>query len=228
MRKWLWMYFHIGLMFIATVHGWMNRPAQDLPVSLPATCAVSEVIELKFPACPEEYPDWRETVPKIVVVPSLEKDLVGFKEALGFKESRGDYFTINTLGYMGKYQFGNSTLGSLGIYDAEKFMKDPQMQEKVFLLNLSRNKWILRRYIATYDQKGVEGHRITESGILAAAHLAGAGNVMRYLSTLGEQDAYDAYGSCISDYIQKFSGYDLKELPAIHNPRWEEFSCVGQ
>jgi hypothetical protein len=51
---------------------------------------------------------------------------------------------------------------------------------------------------------------------------------MRYLSTLGEQDAFDAYGSCISDYIQQFSGYDLSKLPAIHNPRWEEFNCVGQ
>ena len=228
MRKWLWMYFHIGLMIIATVHSWWNRPQQLPSVQLPTSCEVNIPIELKYPACPEDYTNWQETLPKIVVVPTLEKDLVGFKEAVGFRESRGDYFTINTLGYMGKYQFGNTTLGSLGVYDSERFMKDPRMQEEIFVLNLSRNKWILRRYIAGFDQRWVEGHKITESGILAAAHLAGAGNVMRYLSTLGEQDAHDAYGSCISDYIQEFSGYDLNDLPAIKNPRWEEASAVGQ
>ncbi|PQJ14850.1 hypothetical protein [Aureicoccus marinus] len=228
MRKWIWMYFHIGLMVIATLHGLANRPAQENLVQLPSSLEVVDPVALKYPACPEDYTDWRETIPKIVVVPALEKDLVGFKEALGFKESRGDYFTINTLGYMGKYQFGNSTLGSLGVYDAERFMKNPKMQEEIFVMNLSRNKWILRRYIAAYDQKWVEGHRITESGILAAAHLAGAGNVKKYLSSLGEQDTYDAYGSCISDYIQEFSGYDLEDLPAIHNPRWNKSAIVGQ
>ena len=40
----------------------------------------------------------------------LGKSYVGFREALGFKESRGDYFTINKYGYMGKYQFSKSTL----------------------------------------------------------------------------------------------------------------------
>src|SRR5690606_13075107 len=38
--------------------------------------------------------------------PYLGKSFVGFKEALAFKESRGDYFSVNTHGYLGKYQFG--------------------------------------------------------------------------------------------------------------------------
>jgi len=48
--------------------------------------------------------------------PELGNSFHGFKEALAFKESRGDYFTVNTLGYLGKYQFGRTTLELLGIY----------------------------------------------------------------------------------------------------------------
>ena len=40
----------------------------------------------------------------------LGKTYVGFKEALGFKESRGDYSIVNQFGYLGKYQFAKSTL----------------------------------------------------------------------------------------------------------------------
>ena len=42
--------------------------------------------------------------------PYLGKSFVGFKEALAFKESRGDYFTVNSFGYLGKYQFSKETL----------------------------------------------------------------------------------------------------------------------
>ena len=41
-----------------------------------------------------------------VVFPYLQKNFIGFKEVLAFKESQGKYNVINTLGYLGKYQFG--------------------------------------------------------------------------------------------------------------------------
>ena len=52
------------------------------------------------------------TSPKLVAynIPYLEKDFVGFKEALAFKESQGKYTAVNTFGYLGKYQFGKTTL----------------------------------------------------------------------------------------------------------------------
>ena len=49
--------------------------------------------------------------------PYLGKTFVGFKEALAFKESRGDYSSVNTFGYLGKYQFGSETLKMIGIYN---------------------------------------------------------------------------------------------------------------
>ncbi|WP_299782586.1 peptidoglycan-binding protein LysM [uncultured Formosa sp.] len=140
--------------------------------------------------------------------PSLGKTYVGFKEALGFKESRGNYFTVNTLGYLGKYQFGKETLKIIGIHNPVQFLKNPELQEKAFLANAERNKWILRRDIKNYVGKKINGVVITESGILAAAHLSGPGSVKKYLRSHGSISFSDAYGTTIEHYMKKFSGYD--------------------
>lgn len=140
--------------------------------------------------------------------PTIGKSFIGFKEALGFKESGGDYFTVNTLGYLGKYQFGKETLKMIGIHNPMHFLKNPELQEKAFIANAERNKWILRKDIANFTGKEINGIKITESGILAAAHLAGPGNVKKYLRSYGATGFTDAYGTSIEYYIKKFSGYD--------------------
>ena len=154
-----------------------------------------------------------------VIPPFLGYSFHGFKEALAFRESQGNYFIINTLGYIGKYQFGIGTLQLMGVYNATQFLNDPDLQERVFHTNISRNKWILRREIRSFSGKKIRGIRITESGILAAAHLAGAGNVKKYLRSYGKRDVQDAYGTKISDYIAMFSGYDISMVSAVRNPR---------
>ena len=95
--------------------------------------------------------------------PQLGKSFIGFKEALGFKESGGDYFTVNTYGYLGKYQFGKETLKLIGVHSPAKFLKNPELQEKAFLANAERNKWILRREIAKFSGKKVNNILSTES-----------------------------------------------------------------
>ena len=138
----------------------------------------------------------------------LGKTYVGFKEALGFKESRGDYAIINKYGYLGKYQFAKATLSIIGVHNPETFMSDANLQEKAFKANTSRNKWILRRDIKRFAGKYVGGVKVTESGILAAAHLGGAGNVKKYLRSGGAVAFEDAFGTSIRHYLKKFSGYD--------------------
>ncbi len=140
--------------------------------------------------------------------PYLGKSYLGFKEALAFKESRGNYFTVNDLGYLGKYQFGAETLKLLGVYNPQFFLYTPELQEKAFLANSERNKWILRKDIARFVGKEIHGITITESGILAAAHLAGPGSVKKFLRSLGGYNYSDAYGTSISSYMKRFSGYD--------------------
>jgi hypothetical protein len=140
--------------------------------------------------------------------PKLDKSFIGFKEALAFKESRGDYFTVNTYGYLGKYQFGKHTLELIGVYNTDQFLNDPELQEKAFIANAARNKWILRRDIKRFVGKQIDGILITESGILAAAHLAGPGSVKKYLRSYGAIGFSDAYGTSIRNYMKRFSGYD--------------------
>lgn len=144
----------------------------------------------------------------------LGKTFVGFKEAVGFKESGGDYFTVNQYGYMGKYQFGKGTLQMIGIHDTEEFLSDSFLQEKAFTANTERNKWILRKDIQRNRGKFIEGIKITESGILAAAHLAGPGNVKKFLRSGGLERFEDANGTSIRYYLKIFSGYDTSMIVA--------------
>jgi len=153
-------------------------------------------------------------------IPFVEKNFVGFKEALAFKESQGKYSRVNSLGYLGKYQFGKTTLKELNIkVNPRKFLKDPLLQEKAFIANLEKNKWILRKEIKRFNGKWINGIKITESGILAAAHLGGAGAVQQFLWSYGKNTMTDAYGTKIEHYLKKFSGYDLSNIKAQKNPR---------
>ena len=144
----------------------------------------------------------------------LQKDFTGFKEALAFKESQGKYRTVNTLGYLGKYQFGKTTLERFRIYNTDHFLRSPELQERTFKAYCKVNKWILRKDIQRSVGKTINGIRVTESGILAAAHLSGAGNVKKYLRSNGKYNLRDAYGASIELYLKKFAGYDVSSIEA--------------
>lgn len=152
------------------------------------------------------------------LLPVTGNTFIGFKEALGFKESQGYYNRVNTLGYLGKYQFGKSTLELLNIYDTTEFLKDAKMQEDAFEALCSVNKWILKKDIKRSVGKRINGIKITESGILAAAHLAGAGSVKKFLRSNGDYHFADAYGTTIEHYLRKFAGYDTSFIEANRNP----------
>lgn len=152
-------------------------------------------------------------------IPYLQKDFVGFKEALAFKESQGKYRVVNTLGYLGKYQFGRTTLERFNIYNTQHFLQNPEMQERAFVALCKVNKWILRKDIRRSVGKTINGIKITESGILAAAHLSGAGNVKKFLRSNGNIRFSDAYGASIQSYLKKFGGYDVSNIIADRKAR---------
>jgi hypothetical protein len=155
-----------------------------------------------------------EAKSKEAPIPYTGNKYLGFKEALAFKESQGNYFVVNTLGYLGKYQFGKGTLEMIGIYNPQAFLHNPKLQERAFEANASRNKWILRKDIKRSVGKKMNGVLITESGILAAAHLAGPGGVKKYLRSGGSHGFADAYGSTVKHYMKKFAGYDVSSIEA--------------
>ncbi len=208
MRKWIGL--STPLIITCVLLSFSFQPEK---VEVPEALKINKPTEVLFPKNKIAH------VPILMAPPFLGSSYIGFKEALAFKESQGNYFSINTLGYLGKYQFGIGTLQLMGVYNATRFLNDPVLQEQVFHINIARNKWILRRDIARFVGKNINGIEVTESGILAAAHLAGAGNVKRYLRSWGAFDVADSYGTSIAHYMKKFSGYDVSHIPMKHNPK---------
>lgn len=145
-----------------------------------------------------------------------------FKNDLGQRESSNNYRCVNSLGFLGRYQFGKPRLWDLGLsidgwrpknfieipnyirqLTRDQFLNDSVLQDKIFrdhVKNLSIR--ITVRYAA-------ESARFTLSGLVAGAHLKGLGGVKSFIEG---KDNEDAYGTKISEYIEKFKGYDLTEF----------------
>lgn len=152
-----------------------------------------------------------------------------YGDALGKRESGGNYGIENTLGYVGKYQFGWPALvdlglikregrvgkgqksilneksnwtGKYGVKSKEEFLRSPEAQEKAFE---DWNKMLDRRTVNMgldkYVGKVVDGVPITMEGLRAASHLLGHGAVKTALQT-GNLNAVDGYGTKMSEYIK--------------------------
>lgn len=150
--------------------------------------------------------------PKIKIITSeleIKQSHKNFLHAIGRRESSNRYDIVNRYGYMGKYQFGRRTLNSIGFknIDNKTFLNSPEIQERAMISLLKSNKKILRRQIRRYVGTVVNGVYITESGLLAGAHLAGAGNVKKWLRN-GKRFK-DGLGTSMVSYIELFGGYKL-------------------
>ena len=131
-----------------------------------------------------------------------------FLDAIGQRESSNRYDVVNSYGYMGKYQFGSKTLKGLGYkVSKEEFLNNPELQEQAMLDLLKHNKKKLKRFIDKYEGQTVHGIYITESGILAAAHLAGQGNVRKFFRK--GYEFKDGFGTKMTSYMSQFGGYNL-------------------
>ena len=150
-------------------------------------------------------------------VPFTGKFFIGYKEAIAFKESQGKYKKINSLGYLGKYQFGSETLKTVGVHDNGQFLNSPKMQEKAFVALLAKNKSKLQDVIQKYEGRVITGILVTESGILAAAHLGGVGSVKKFFKNNGNRYFKDAYGTSIRSYMRDFGGYETSGILADSN-----------
>ena len=63
-----------------------------------------------------------ENKPKVKILTDYQK----FTDAMGNRESSNNYTVVNKFGYMGKYQFGKSTLRTLKIkVTKEAFLNSP-------------------------------------------------------------------------------------------------------
>ena len=148
---------------------------------------------------------YEQPIEEVVVV---VKNMNLFLQDLGHQESGNNYEIVNRFGYMGRYQFGKSTLRTLKIrVTKEAFLNSPDLQEYAMQQNLLYNKKKLQKYINKYAGEIHNGIFITESGILAAAHLGGAGSVKKYFRS--GKIMKDGNGIKITSYLERFGGYQL-------------------
>ena len=133
-----------------------------------------------------------------------------FLHEIGLRESSNNYHAVNQFGYLGKYQFGRKTLDALGYSNVtnRQFLENESLQEEAMYALLTHNRKVLRRQISKYVGTTVAGVYITESGLLAAAHLAGPGNVRKFLRK--GYEFKDGNGTKMTSYIIKFSNYRLE------------------
>ena len=177
----------------------------------------------------------REMIKAIVKLIALKKEeeepfksYYAFCLALKMRESNNNYQAVNTLGFLGAYQFGMARLCDLGYterrpgttgfnhtafewkhgYSRKIFLENPNLQDKIFrehVVNLSAR--ILSQWGGKLGTK-IKGIEITQSGCVAFAHIAGFGGLSRFF-TYGT-DPQDAYGTTSTSYMSKFAGYDLE------------------
>lgn len=145
-------------------------------------------------------------------------------DAIGFRESGSQTNIENTLGFVGKYQFGTAALEDVGLIKPgtysnaqkqgidpqsvlnnsnnwtidggkEAFLDNQQIQEEAMLRLMSRNCNILMN-------SGVITSNTTKqetAGLLTASHIGGAGGAQ---ALLDGNNRSDAYGGSTSEYFQ--------------------------
>lgn len=144
-----------------------------------------------------------------------EKEFELFIYNLGVRESGDKWWITNTIGCIGKWQFSPGTLAYLGYKNitTKKFRKNAnifpeELQKKVLLSLIQMNEMILKDY-SSYIGQIVSGVVITRSGMIAAAHLGGAGSVRLFLSSNGRINNHDVYGTSIKNYMSEFAMYNF-------------------
>jgi len=167
----------------------------------------------------------------------MSQTFAAFLIALRMAESGGDYQVVNSLNFLGAYQFGEAALIDLGyvkrdsnVYDndfsggwtgkngirsIQGFLDNEREQDR------AASQWmrVMWSYIEYHDIDGyawetVGETQLTTSGMLAAAHLLGAGALKEYIESDGRNDLRDPYGMPLSAYIAKLGGYDIPFAPA--------------
>ena len=163
------------------------------------------------------------------------KTLQQFLNNLGARESGGNYKAFNRYGYVGKYQMGEAALidagyyrkpsrrynndwsgeflGKDGVNSIQDFLNNPRAQENAQII-FKKKQWGYLRAVGALKYLGlvVNDILITPSGLLAGAHLKGAGSVIQYLKSGGKSVLKDGFGTSIESYIRQFANYDVSEI----------------
>lgn len=158
-----------------------------------------------------------------------------FLDDLATRESGGNYKIVNKYGYLGKYQMGEMALIDCGYYkkankkynndwsgeflgkdsvcSVKDFLNNPNAQENAQVIFMKKQWKYLKAFGAhRYVGEIINDYKITESGLLAGAHLKGVGAVIEYLKSNGKNISKDAFGTSIESYMKNFANYDVSQI----------------
>jgi hypothetical protein len=139
------------------------------------------------------------------------------------RESNNTPTAVNRFGYLGKYQFSPRTLWGLGDefkVTKDEFLRNEILQDSAMVAYLRHNHTILDDIIEKFEYRMFNGIYVTRSGILAGAHLIGPYGIKAYFDPsfkLRRGDRWirprieDGNGTHVSEYVEKFSQYDIDE-----------------
>ena len=128
---------------------------------------------------------------------------------LAKRESSYQPLVQNSGGYFGLYQFGNAALKDVGM-SKDDLKKSLNNQHKAALALANQNEKILKDIIQKYNGKYKNGVKLTRNGILAMAHLLGAGSVQDYFNNtkntpFSKNGFVDGNKTHILEYAKLFS-----------------------
>ena len=170
-----------------------------------------------------EQPSIEHTINAVIsldtIVPSRpltdRGDLSLFMYRMALRESDNTPTVVNYLGYMGKYQFGPRTLWALGEefkVTRATFLNTEILQDRAMVQYMRDNRTMIADLTDRFDGKWYQGIYITESGLLAGAHLVGSYGLRAWLEGTGGIRIIDAKGTHVRDYVRMFSKYNLEDL----------------
>lgn len=149
-------------------------------------------------------------------------------QSLAVTESSGSFTTSNNeegaggRGHFGRLQFSRDRLAeastALGVdITPEQFLNDPALQERVEVWHVNDYRRRLRED-GLIDLVGqtIRGIPITESGLIAAAHLGGYRGMREFIESGGANDPSDVYGTSLMQYFAEhggLTGVDLSQPP---------------
>lgn len=156
----------------------------------------------------------------------LHHDYADFCDAVRRRESSNNYACVNSLGYVGAYQFGLARLCDLGLTERIKpgyantsfrwkepmtrtsFLASKNVQDACFDLHVQKLKEQIREHnmpLPFSCSCGLKPFSLDLSGAIGVCHLLGFGGL--YSLVKRGRDEMDGYGTRASSYGKLFSGY---------------------
>lgn len=159
-----------------------------------------------------------------------------FLAALRYRESRGNYRAVNSLNFIGAYQFGEAAMidlgyvrrdgdpydnnygggftGKHGIRSVKDFLNNREVQDRAAQAWMRMMwKYIQADGLARHAWTDVGNVQMSPSGMLAATHLLGTGALKEFIRSGGRANIRDPYGMPLVTYIKQLDGYDIPFAP---------------